>query len=90
MRGLDRRWCGDSRRQCRIFRDSAGRLRGLRARRILGRAGDTASRWDSAAAELPELVMSAFDLDTPVDLGTGPADVTPWDDAGVVHLLAAI
>jgi acetyltransferase-like isoleucine patch superfamily enzyme len=62
---------------------------GARAR-ILGRAGDTASRWDSAAAMLPELVMSAFHLDTPVDLGTGPADVTPWDDAGVVRLLAAI
>jgi hypothetical protein len=39
---------------------------------------------------LPELIMSAFDLDTPVDLGTGPADVSPWDDAGVARLLAAI
>jgi acetyltransferase-like isoleucine patch superfamily enzyme len=62
---------------------------GARAR-VVGRAGDIASRWDSAAAVLPELVMNAFDLETPVELETGPADIAPWDDAGVVRLLAAI
>jgi len=62
---------------------------GARAR-ILGRAGDAASRWDSAAAVLPELVMNAFNLDSPVELGAGPADVASWDDAGMVRLLAAI
>jgi acetyltransferase-like isoleucine patch superfamily enzyme/acyl carrier protein len=62
---------------------------GARAR-VLGRAGDIASRWDSAAAVVPELVMNAFGLDAPVELGSGPADVASWDDAGVVRLLAAI
>jgi acetyltransferase-like isoleucine patch superfamily enzyme len=62
---------------------------GARAR-VVGRAGDSASRWDSAAAVLPELVMNAFDLDTPVELAAGPADVRLWDDAGVVRLAGAI
>jgi acetyltransferase-like isoleucine patch superfamily enzyme/acyl carrier protein len=62
---------------------------GARAR-IIGRAGNTASRWDSAAAVLPELVMNAFDLDAPVELSSAPADVGPWDETGVVRLLAAI
>jgi acetyltransferase-like isoleucine patch superfamily enzyme len=62
---------------------------GARAR-IVGRAGDTASRWDSAAAVLPELVMIAFDLDAPLDLDSGPSHVSQWDDRGVLRLLAAI
>lgn len=36
--------------------------------RIIGRAGDNASRWDSAAALLPEILMETLDLDSPPDL----------------------
>jgi acetyltransferase-like isoleucine patch superfamily enzyme len=36
--------------------------------RIIGRAGDIASRWDSAAAFLPELLMTTLGLDSPPDL----------------------
>jgi acetyltransferase-like isoleucine patch superfamily enzyme len=36
--------------------------------RIIGRAGDMASRWDSAAAALPELLMTTLGLDSPPDL----------------------
>jgi acetyltransferase-like isoleucine patch superfamily enzyme len=36
--------------------------------RIIGRAGDIASRWDSPAALLPELLMTTLGLDSPPDL----------------------
>src|SRR4029077_13008940 len=36
--------------------------------RIIGRAGDMASRWDSSAAFLPELLMTTLRLESPPDL----------------------
>lgn len=36
--------------------------------RIIGQAGDIASRWGSAAAFLPQLLMMTFGLDSPPDL----------------------
>jgi len=59
--------------------------------RIVGRAGDAASRWDGAAAALPELVLQAFNLETPPDLDGDPSSVRyRSDNAGVLRLLAAI
>src|SRR4051794_29671319 len=40
---------------------------GARAR-IIGRAGDIASRWESAAAALPDALMTILDLQSPPDL----------------------
>jgi acetyltransferase-like isoleucine patch superfamily enzyme len=36
--------------------------------RIIGRPGDRRSRWDSAAAALPEILMTSLDLESPPDL----------------------
>jgi acetyltransferase-like isoleucine patch superfamily enzyme len=58
--------------------------------RIVGRAGEAASRWDSAAAALPSLVMQSLKLDVPPDLDADPSGVPHWDDSGVLRLLAAI
>jgi acetyltransferase-like isoleucine patch superfamily enzyme len=48
--------------------------------RIIGRAGEMGSRWDSAAAMLPELLMASLRLDSPPDLDDSlmPADL--WSD----------
>jgi len=62
---------------------------GARAR-IVGRAGEAASRWDGAAAAIPELVMHAFGLDAPPDLSTPPFEIPGWDSHGVTRLIAAI
>jgi acetyltransferase-like isoleucine patch superfamily enzyme len=40
--------------------------------RIIGRAGDVASRWDSAAAVLPDMLMDSLGLETPPDLDGSP------------------
>jgi acetyltransferase-like isoleucine patch superfamily enzyme len=40
--------------------------------RIIGRAGDLSSRWDSVAAALPDLLMAALDLESPPDLDDKP------------------
>jgi acetyltransferase-like isoleucine patch superfamily enzyme len=40
---------------------------GARAR-VIGRPGDMRSRWDSAAAALPEILMASLDLESPPDL----------------------
>jgi acetyltransferase-like isoleucine patch superfamily enzyme len=44
---------------------------GARAR-IIGRAGDMASRWDSVAALLPDMLMESLDLESPPDLDGSP------------------
>ena len=62
---------------------------GARAR-VLGRARDPQSRWDSPAAVLPELVMETFGLDAQVELTSGPSEVTQLDARGMRQLLAAI
>jgi acetyltransferase-like isoleucine patch superfamily enzyme len=46
--------------------------------RIIGRAGDPAARWDSAAATLPELLMASLDLESPPDLDANPIPPQQW------------
>jgi acetyltransferase-like isoleucine patch superfamily enzyme len=58
--------------------------------RVVGRAGEAASRWDGVAAALPSLVMQSLKLDVPPELDTDPSGVPQWDDLGVLRLLAAI
>jgi acetyltransferase-like isoleucine patch superfamily enzyme len=62
---------------------------GARAR-VIGRAGDLASRWDSAAAALPEVLMASLDLESPPDLDSSPIPTQLWTDAGMRGVLTAI
>jgi acetyltransferase-like isoleucine patch superfamily enzyme len=62
---------------------------GARAR-IIGRAGEGASRWDGAAAAIPELVMQSLGLESPPDLDASPFNTPGWNPHGVTRLLAAI
>jgi acetyltransferase-like isoleucine patch superfamily enzyme len=62
---------------------------GARAR-IIGRAGDLSSRWDSAAAVLPELLMESLGLKAPPDLDSDPIAEHFWTDARMRALLGAI
>jgi acetyltransferase-like isoleucine patch superfamily enzyme len=62
---------------------------GARAR-IIGRAGDDASRWHSVAALLPDVVMTALDLDAPPELFSSALSLPHWNDQDVGSLLAAI
>jgi acetyltransferase-like isoleucine patch superfamily enzyme/acyl carrier protein len=62
---------------------------GARAR-IVGRAGDAASRWDGVAAAFPELVMQTLGLQAPPDLDTILFDILGWNAHGVTRLLIAI
>jgi acetyltransferase-like isoleucine patch superfamily enzyme/acyl carrier protein len=68
----------------------AGACAGGSRARIIGRAGDAASRWDGAAAMLPELVMGVFGLATPPDLATPRLQIPGWNSAGTMRLLDAI
>jgi len=62
---------------------------GARAR-IIGRAGDLASRWDSAAASLPEILMTTLGLESPPDLDGRPVAEQLWTDTPLRDLLSAI
>jgi acetyltransferase-like isoleucine patch superfamily enzyme len=62
---------------------------GARAR-IIGRAGDLASRWDSAAAVLPELLMASLGLKSPPDLDCSPIAEHLLTDARMRGLLDAV
>jgi acetyltransferase-like isoleucine patch superfamily enzyme/acyl carrier protein len=62
---------------------------GARAR-IVGRAGDTASRWDGVAATLSELVMQVFGLEAPPDLETPSSDILGWNAGGMTRLCTEI
>jgi acetyltransferase-like isoleucine patch superfamily enzyme len=62
---------------------------GARAR-IIGRADDLASRWDSAAALLPEMLMASLGLESPPDLDSSPIAEHLWTDARMLGLLSAI
>ncbi|HTB67242.1 MAG TPA: acyltransferase [Steroidobacteraceae bacterium] len=62
---------------------------GARAR-IIGRAGDPASRWDSAAAVLPNMLMASLGLDSPPDLDSGPIPPHLWTNAGIGAVLGAV
>lgn len=58
--------------------------------RIIGRAGDVTSRWDSAAAVLPEMLMASLDLKSPPDLNGSPIPMHLWTDARMQGVLSAI
>jgi acetyltransferase-like isoleucine patch superfamily enzyme len=58
--------------------------------RIIGRAGDVTSRWDSAAAVLPEILMRSLELKSPPDLDGHPIPRHLWTDARMTTVLAAI
>jgi acetyltransferase-like isoleucine patch superfamily enzyme len=58
--------------------------------RIIGRAGEMASRWESAAAALPDLLMAALGLDAPPDLDERSMPPHIWTDDRVQALLRAL
>lgn len=58
--------------------------------RIIGRAGDMASRWESPAALLPDILMASLDLRSPPDLDDTPIPQHLWTDAGISSALQAI
>lgn len=58
--------------------------------RIIGRAGDIASRWESVAAALPDILMASLQLPSPPDIDSTPIPTQLWTDAQVRHLLNAI
>jgi len=58
--------------------------------RIIGRACDVTSRWDSAAAVLPELLMVSLGLESPPDLNSSPIPTHLWAGARMRGALSAI
>jgi acetyltransferase-like isoleucine patch superfamily enzyme len=62
---------------------------GARAR-IIGRAGELTSRWDSAAAALPELLMEALGLESPPNLDSSPIAGHLGTEAQMHSLLRAL
>jgi acetyltransferase-like isoleucine patch superfamily enzyme len=58
--------------------------------RIIGLAGDQASRWDSPAAMLPEILMLSLGLESPPDLDSTPLPMHLWTDARIPGVLKAI
>lgn len=62
---------------------------GARAR-IIGRAGELSSRWNSVAALLPDVLMASLELTSPPDIDSKPIPLHLWTDAPVQHLRNAI
>jgi acetyltransferase-like isoleucine patch superfamily enzyme len=62
---------------------------GARAR-IIGRAGDRASRWDSPAAYLPDLLMAFLELESPPDLDRNRIPSHRWTASRVRGVLDAM
>jgi hypothetical protein len=58
--------------------------------RIIGRAGDVRSRWDSAAAVLPDMLMASLGLTSPPDLNNSPIPTHLWNEARMQGVLSAI
>ena len=58
--------------------------------RIIGRAGDVSSRWDSAAAMLPDILMASLALNSPPDLNSSPIPRHLWTEAQMQGVLNAI
>jgi len=69
---------------------STGVCAGGVSARILGRVGEVGSRWDGAAAQLPELVREALGREVPPDLESSPSSILGWDGRGVQRLLALV
>jgi len=62
---------------------------GARAR-IIGQAGDWASRWDSPAAALPDILMTSLELASPPDIDSNPLPTQQWTADHVRNLCDAI
>jgi len=58
--------------------------------RIIGRAGDLNSRWDSAAAALPDILMASLGLASPPDLDGRPIPGHVWTETRMQDLLSVI
>jgi len=58
--------------------------------RIIGRAGDLRSRWDGAAAILPDILMASLGLNSPPDLDSSPIPTHLWTEARMKCVLGAI
>jgi acetyltransferase-like isoleucine patch superfamily enzyme len=68
----------------------AGACAGGARARVLGRAGDSHARWDSAAALVPLLMMDALDLTTAPDADTTLSGIPGWTSSGVCRLVSEI
>lgn len=62
---------------------------GSRAR-VIGRAGDAMSRWDSVAAALPDILMESLHLPSPPNIDSSPIPTHLWTDIRLRDLLSAI
>lgn len=58
--------------------------------RVIGRAGDMASRWESPAAALPDILMATLGLATPPDLGDAGIPTQLWTDTQLQGVLEAL
>jgi acetyltransferase-like isoleucine patch superfamily enzyme len=58
--------------------------------RVIGRAGESTSRWDGIAALLPELVTDIFGLAATPNLDTRGSQIPGWNTDQQKELLAAI
>jgi len=58
--------------------------------RIIGRAGELASRWDSVAAALPDVLAATFDLKSPPDLDDTPIPAQSWNAQRMPQVLTAL
>jgi maltose O-acetyltransferase len=58
--------------------------------RVIGLARDLNTRWESAAAALPDLLMASLDLASPPDLDQGPIPPLGWTDVRMQGVLRAI
>jgi acetyltransferase-like isoleucine patch superfamily enzyme len=58
--------------------------------RVVGHAGRLDSRWDSAAAVLPLLLMDALDMASPPELDLAVSDIPGWPLEAVHRLLPRI
>lgn len=58
--------------------------------RIIGRAGEAASRWDSLAATLPETLAAALGLGSPPDLDDTPLPAQLWTAECLPQVMAAL
>ena len=68
----------------------AGACAGGGRARLVGRAGHLDSRWDSAAAVLPLLLMDALDMASPPELDLAVSDIPGWPFDVVYRLMPRI
>ena len=68
----------------------AGACAGGARARVFGRAGEATSRWDGAAAALPELFSQILGLEATPDLSSELSSLPHWDDEHRGCLVAAL